>query len=95
MSIIFFLRPEDFGVLFRSYVYTKGIKMTSEEGQKHIYAQEHQLYYYYNNVKGLLTFNFNYVFQKKQLHLNSLQLFIHWLSRQRAKMYFSPLICLF
>ena len=39
------------------------IKMSSEEGQKHIYAQEHRLYYYYNNFKGLLTFNLN-VFQK-------------------------------
>ena len=28
------------------------VKMSSEEGQKHIYAQEHQLYYYYNNFKG-------------------------------------------
>ena len=26
--------------------------MSSEEGQKHIYAKEHQLYYYYNNFKG-------------------------------------------
>ena len=41
------------------------VRMSSEEGQKHIYAQEHQLYYYYNNFKGLLTFNFDYVFQKK------------------------------
>ena len=24
------------------------VKMSSEKGQKHIYAQEHQLYYYYN-----------------------------------------------
>ena len=39
-------------------------KMCSEEGQKHIYAQEHQLYYYYNNFKALLTFNFSFVFQK-------------------------------
>ena len=59
--------------------------MSSEEGQKHIYAQEHQLYYYYNNFKGLLTFNLN-GFSKKQLHLNGFQLFIHWLLRQRAKM---------
>ena len=59
--------------------------MSSEEGQKHIYAQEHQLYYYYNNFKGLLTFNFNFVFSKKQLHLNGFRLFIHWLLRQRAK----------
>ena len=64
--------------------------MSSEEGQKHIYARECQLYYYYNNFKGLLTFNFEYVFQKNQLHLNGFRLFIHWLSRQRAKMYFSP-----
>ena len=28
--------------------------MSSEEGQKQIYAQEQQLYYYYNNFKGLL-----------------------------------------
>ena len=28
------------------------VKMSSKEGQKHIYAQEHQLYYYYNNFKG-------------------------------------------
>ena len=28
--------------------------MSSEEGQKHIYAQEHQLYYYYNNFKGYI-----------------------------------------
>ena len=27
-------------------------KMSSERGQKHIYAQEHKLYYYYNNFKG-------------------------------------------
>ena len=40
------------------------VKMSSEEGQKHIYAQEHQLYYYYYNFKALLTFNFNFVFQK-------------------------------
>ena len=26
--------------------------MSSEEGQKHIYAQEHHLYYYYNNFRG-------------------------------------------
>ena len=77
--------------------------MSSEEGQKHIYAQERQLYYYYNNFKALFTFNFNFVFQKKQLNLNGFRLFIsiivqrfiHWLLRQRAKMYFSPLICLF
>ena len=31
------------------------VKMSSEKGQKHVYAQEH--YYYYNNFKGLLTFN--------------------------------------
>ncbi len=29
--------------------------MSSEEGQKHIYAQEHQLYYYYNKFKGQYT----------------------------------------
>ena len=28
------------------------VKMSTEEGQKHIYAQEHQLYYNYNNFKG-------------------------------------------
>ena len=33
--------------------------MSSEEGQKHIHAQEHQLYYYYNNFKG-------YIFEKKR-----------------------------
>ena len=32
-------------------------KMSSEEGQKHIYAQEHQLYYYYNDFKGHLEKN--------------------------------------
>ena len=56
--------------------------MSSEEGQKHIYAQEHQLYYYYNNFKGLLTFNFNYVFQKAttlDIIINGFRLFIHWL----------------
>ena len=26
--------------------------MSSEKGQKHIYAQERQLYYYYNNFRG-------------------------------------------
>ena len=26
--------------------------MSSEKGQKHIYAQEHQLYYYYHNFRG-------------------------------------------
>ena len=26
--------------------------MSSEKGQKHIYGQEHQLYYYYNNFRG-------------------------------------------
>ena len=31
------------------------VKMSSEEGQKHIYAQEHQLYYYYNKFKGKYT----------------------------------------
>ena len=40
------------------------VKMSFVEGQKHIYAQEHQLYYYYNNFKGLVTLNFNFVFQK-------------------------------
>ena len=28
------------------------IKMNSEKGQKHIYVQEHKLYYYYNNFRG-------------------------------------------
>ena len=59
------------------------VKMRPEEGQKHIYAPEHQLYCYYNNFEGLLPFNFNFVFQ------------INWLLRQWAKMYFSPLICSF
>ena len=27
-------------------------KMSSEKGKEHIYAQEHQLYYYYNNFRG-------------------------------------------
>ena len=27
-------------------------KMSSEKGKKPIYAQEHQLYYYYNNFRG-------------------------------------------
>ena len=27
-------------------------KMSSEKGQKHIYALEHQFYYYYNNFRG-------------------------------------------
>ena len=31
--------------------------MSSEKGQKHIYAQEHQLYYYYNNFRGHLKRN--------------------------------------
>ncbi len=31
------------------------VKMNSEKGQKHIYAQEHQLYYYYNKFKGQYT----------------------------------------
>ena len=34
------------------------IILSSEEGQKHIYAQEHQLNYYYNNLKG-------HIFEKK------------------------------
>ena len=28
------------------------VEMSSEEGQKHIYVEEHQLYYYYDNFKG-------------------------------------------
>ena len=28
--------------------------MSSEKGQKHAYAQEHQLYYHYNNCRGHL-----------------------------------------
>ena len=28
------------------------VKMSSEEDQKLIYTQEHQLYYYYNNFEG-------------------------------------------
>ena len=27
-------------------------KMSSEKGSKHIYAQEHQLYYYYPKLRG-------------------------------------------
>ena len=30
--------------------------MSSEKGQKHIYAQEDQVYYYYNNFKGKLLY---------------------------------------
>jgi hypothetical protein len=30
--------------------------MSSEKGQKHIYAQEHQMYYYYNDFKGQLLY---------------------------------------
>ena len=65
--------------------------MSSEEDQKHIYAQGHQLYYYYNDFKG-------HIFdQKLKISLKSEHLkgFINWLLPQRAKMYFSPLICLF
>ena len=32
------------------------VKTSYEEGQKHIYAQEHQLYYYYINFKGQLLY---------------------------------------
>ena len=35
----------------RKYVFGH-FKMSSEKGQKHIYAQEHQLYCYYNNFRG-------------------------------------------
>jgi hypothetical protein len=28
----------------------RSVKMSSEEGQKYIYAQEHQLYYYYTVI---------------------------------------------
>ena len=28
--------------------------MSSDKSQKHIYTQEHQLYYYYNNFRGHL-----------------------------------------
>ncbi len=28
---------------------------SAAKGQKHIYAQEHQLYYYYNKFKGQYT----------------------------------------
>ena len=31
------------------------LKNEFEKGQKHIYAQEHQLYYYYNKFKGQYT----------------------------------------
>ena len=31
-------------------------KMSFEKGQKHIYAQEHQMYYYYNDFKGQLLY---------------------------------------
>ena len=30
------------------------VKMSSEKGQKHIYVQEHQLYYYYNTFRRRL-----------------------------------------
>ena len=30
------------------------VKIKAEKGQKHIYAQEHQRYYYYNNSRGRL-----------------------------------------
>ena len=53
--------------------------MSSEEGQKHIYAQEHHLYYYYNNFK-------DYIFEQKlkiSLKSGHLKLFINWLLRQR------------
>ena len=33
-------------------ILARAAKMSSEKGQKHIYAQEHQLYYYYNNFRG-------------------------------------------
>ena len=35
---------------------TQTHKMSSEKGQKHIYAQEHQMYYYYNDFKGQLLY---------------------------------------
>ena len=38
------------------------VKMRAEKGQKHIYAQEHQRYYYYNNFRGRL--------QQKRLQIN-------------------------
>ena len=30
--------------------------MSFDEGQEHIYAEEHQLYYYYNNFRGRLQY---------------------------------------
>ncbi len=34
----------------------RGLKLNEyEKAQKHIYAQEHQLYYYYNKYKGQYT----------------------------------------
>jgi hypothetical protein len=53
--------------------------MSSEKGQKHIYAQEHQMYYYYNDFKGQLLYK-----KMKNDHATVYAL------DQRAKMYFSP-----
>ena len=36
-------------------------KMSSEKDQKHIYDQEHQLYYYYGNFGGYLEKKFKTV----------------------------------
>ena len=65
-------------------------------------AQTNVPFLYPNNITIELTFAginmflaHSLCFSKKQLHLNGFRLFIHCLSRQRAKMYFSPLICLF
>ena len=68
--------------------------MSSEEGQKHIYAQEYQLYYYYNNFKGVLTLTLT-LFFRKTTTLKWLQTIYSLAISQPAKMYFSPLICLF
>ncbi len=45
------------------------VKISSEEGQKHIYAQEHQLYYYYNNFKGQLQHKNNTQTEDSQIVL--------------------------
>ena len=66
--------------------------MSSEEGQKHIYAQEHQLYYYYNNFKG------HTVYLSKNLNITQKWAFkmVYKLAITSAgKMYFTPLTHLF
>ena len=48
--------------------------MSSEEGQKHIYTQEHKLYYYYINFKG------NYCVKNTKS-----KLIMQWGKRQRSQ----------